>query len=441
MFQVKGRPFRLTLIAIDDLYLAGNLMGLPGAKTLAKALQINNRLETIYLDRNFIPTAGFVDIAYALERNYTLKYLPVPVQDVQAAMIKLADRTEAAITKIQEFIRRNNLPQTAILRNLRMQNLANNNFILDNSLFTKIDRISVQLQKLMRMKTLEYSNRIPSVDSIEINLNSEQDNTIVADGCLDETIRIERLLRDAHNARQLCNKIQEVYSNSHAPNGYQSINDNFNRRFSMLHISRPIENNIVDLAKELKRIFENQVVTMSELMIQLIQDESPQLFAQSERLQIELKELYQNLISGTSGSTLVPSIEYFHMCLTESAATTWSVKLEQILHTIASQMCNRVLLEISRCLANAHQTLTCGGFESKSLDTDSCQIHLNGSANSTTVNSLTPDVLLRQPKAWPDSASSHESPDPPLQPNSDDNNAIVSLLFPPIHFTFVFNVY
>ena len=89
-----------SLVNID---VSGNMMGLAGAKTLAKALQVNNRLETIYLDRNFITTAGFIDIAYALERNYTLKYLPVPVQDVQAAMIKMADRTEAAITKIQEY--------------------------------------------------------------------------------------------------------------------------------------------------------------------------------------------------------------------------------------------------------------------------------------------------------------------------------------------------
>lgn len=405
-------------------------MGLPGAKTLAKALQVNNRLETIYLDRNFIPTAGFIDIAYALERNFTLKYLPVPVQDVQAAMIKMADRTEAAITKIQEFLRRNNLPQTAVMRNIRMHNLANSNFIIDKSLFARIDRISMQLRKLLRTKTIDYSNRFNSLDSIEINLNSEQDNTIIADDYIDDTIRAEKLLRDAHNARQLCQRIQEIYSHPNTTVNNYSIHDNFSRRHSV--VSKPIDNNLVEFAKELKRTFENQIVSMSELMIQSIKDESSQIFSQSaSMLEMELKEIYRSVINGKVSNAMVPSIEYFHMCLTDSANTAWTVKLEQILHTIASQMCNKVLLEISRCLANAHHTLTFGANDSKSIDisNESYHIHLNGSTNSA--RSLTPDIM--RTKAWADSSSSHDSVDlnqPNINGNLLDpegNNAIVSI--------------
>src|SRR5699024_6607075 len=154
------------------------------------------RLETIYLDRNLTPTNGFIDIAYALERNFSLRYLPIPIQDVQAAMMKLPERTEAAITKIQEYIRKNNLPKTAIIRNLRLHGLTNSSLNIDSSLFLKIEKISSQLQQILSSKRFDQSNRISSVDSIEINLNNEQDNTIVADELVDDFSRVESLLRD-----------------------------------------------------------------------------------------------------------------------------------------------------------------------------------------------------------------------------------------------------
>ena len=406
-----------------------------GAKTLAKALQVNTRLETIYLDRNFIPTAGFIDIAYALERNFTLKYLPVPVQDVQSAMIKMADRTEAAVTKIQEYIRRNNLPQTAMLRNLRQHNLANSNFIIDSELFSQIERTSFQLQQLLRSKSFDPSNRIPSVDSIDINIKSEQDNTIIVEECFDEFSRAEGLLRDATNARHLCTKIQEIYSQKQTVNGFSLFHDNFGRRFSSITISRPIEANIIEFAKELKRTFETQIASISKLMIQYIKEEFPQLFVQSQQLEVDLKDLYQSLLNGSNScNSQIPSMEYFHMCLTENAGTTWSVKLEQILHSIASQMCNKVFLEISRSLSLVHKILLNKGLDNKSVDDYiNGYHHLNSNGQINSNRSLTPDVL--RTRAWADSSSSHESTDLNLSNSEgqmleiDGNNPIVSFLF------------
>lgn len=43
-------------------------MGDFGARMLSKALQINNKLKTIYLDKNGITAPGFTDIADALEK-------------------------------------------------------------------------------------------------------------------------------------------------------------------------------------------------------------------------------------------------------------------------------------------------------------------------------------------------------------------------------------
>lgn len=54
---------------------SGNGMGDAGARLLAKALQINTRLRTIYYDKNNITLQGYCDLAYALERYFGFYFL------------------------------------------------------------------------------------------------------------------------------------------------------------------------------------------------------------------------------------------------------------------------------------------------------------------------------------------------------------------------------
>ncbi|KAH9511072.1 CARMIL C-terminus [Dermatophagoides farinae] len=406
-----------SLINID---ISGNLIGLVGAKTMAKALQVNNHLETIYLDRNLTPTSGFIDIAYALERNYTLKYLPIPIQDVQAAMMKMPERTEAAVNKIQEFIRRNNLPQTAALRNMRLHNLQNSHFTVDNNLFTTIEKIAIQLQNLLREKasssSLQQQNRMPSLDSIDISSHSNLDKTIMADCNFstsnDYVGRIENLLHDVRNMRSLYSKVQEVYSNTtQTMNGLSSLQDSYGRRFSSISVSRPIEATILEFSRELKRSFEGQVSSVSELIIQCIKDEFPKR---------DLRELYKNsIISINSAQTsLIPSMEYFQLCLTEAAGTQWSIKLEQILNTIASQICNKVLIEMNRCLLNTQKMIDgCDLKSTTTISNNNRHIHSNGNSNGVggpSIRSVTPSDLRSQ--TWIESYCS-----------SQDSNDLLSL--------------
>lgn len=51
------------------IFYSGNSIGDGGARLLAKALQINTRIRTIYYDRNNITLQGYCDLAYALERQ------------------------------------------------------------------------------------------------------------------------------------------------------------------------------------------------------------------------------------------------------------------------------------------------------------------------------------------------------------------------------------
>lgn len=53
---------------LKTLDISGNQIGDPGARLLAKALQINSHLKTIIYDRNNITLQGYADIAHSLER-------------------------------------------------------------------------------------------------------------------------------------------------------------------------------------------------------------------------------------------------------------------------------------------------------------------------------------------------------------------------------------
>ncbi|NXW67800.1 CARL2 protein, partial [Hirundo rustica] len=86
-----------SLISLD---ISGNAMGDTGAKMLAKALQINTKLRTVIWDRNNTTAHGLLEVAQALERNYTLKSMPLPMSDVAQAYRCHPERTEEAVHKV-----------------------------------------------------------------------------------------------------------------------------------------------------------------------------------------------------------------------------------------------------------------------------------------------------------------------------------------------------
>ncbi|NWT11134.1 CARL2 protein, partial [Vireo altiloquus] len=88
-----------SLVSLD---ISGNAMGDTGAKMLAKALQINTKLRTVVWDRNNTTAHGLLEVAQALERNYTLKSMPLPMSDVAQAYRSNPERTEEAVHKVGE---------------------------------------------------------------------------------------------------------------------------------------------------------------------------------------------------------------------------------------------------------------------------------------------------------------------------------------------------
>ncbi|NWT73318.1 CARL2 protein, partial [Prunella himalayana] len=128
-----------SLVSLD---ISGNAMGDTGAKMLAKALQINTKLRTVVWDRNNTTAHGLLEVAQALERNYTLKAMPLPMSDVAQAYRSHPERTEEAVHKLQSCLTRNQLRQTLPAQTFRLQQ-----GILTTSSEQMVNEICLSVQK------------------------------------------------------------------------------------------------------------------------------------------------------------------------------------------------------------------------------------------------------------------------------------------------------
>nr|XP_056718340.1 capping protein, Arp2/3 and myosin-I linker protein 2 [Euleptes europaea] len=106
------------LVMLD---ISGNAMGDFGAKILAKALSMNTTLRTLIWDRNNTTVYGFLDVARALERNFTLKVMPLPVTDVAQAYRSHPEKIEEVVHKIQSHLARNQMQETFPKEKLELQ--------------------------------------------------------------------------------------------------------------------------------------------------------------------------------------------------------------------------------------------------------------------------------------------------------------------------------
>ncbi|TNM93154.1 hypothetical protein fugu_018556, partial [Takifugu bimaculatus] len=93
--------------SLTKLDISGNAMGDMGAKMLAKALQINTKLRTVVWDRNNVSPQGLQDVAAALEKNFTIRFMPVPIMDAAQALKTNPEKTEDALLKMEQYLLRN----------------------------------------------------------------------------------------------------------------------------------------------------------------------------------------------------------------------------------------------------------------------------------------------------------------------------------------------
>ncbi|XP_042894699.1 F-actin-uncapping protein LRRC16A isoform X2 [Parasteatoda tepidariorum] len=287
------------LTAID---ITGNYMGGAGAKTLAKALQINSKLRSILWDKNATPPQGFHDVAYALEKNFTLRYMPCPIFDATAAMKIAPEKTESALKRIEDCLHRNVSPKKYINgRQFRLQQ----GFLL-SSAQQNVDRLMVHLQ-----------------DSVN-NLKR-----VTPEGATnDEIERVEGFLSDANNAKQLLTRLHEVVL-------LQEESGN------------AIEKRLQDFVKELLDTIENHLISTASCMLKCVEDQCPNIIGDDVRR--DLEKLCQD-------RGVIP-IDFVRHSLLEQTGTSIINKVSEVNLSVAAHVSDRILDEIIETLSRSHREL------------------------------------------------------------------------------------
>ncbi|XP_029825948.1 F-actin-uncapping protein LRRC16A isoform X1 [Ixodes scapularis] len=289
---------------LTSIDITGNYMGLNGAKTLAKALQINSKLKSILWDRNSTPAQGFQDIAYALEKNFTLKYMPCPVVDITLAMKIAPERTETAWKKISELLHRNVSPKKySNSQAFRLQQ----GFLL-SSTQQMVDRWMLHLQDVVR--TAQASS------SEEVTYN-------------EEVAKAEGYLKDASSAKQLLTRLHEVV-------------------LQQEEAGNPIELKLQSCVDEMEKTLNAYLKGTASNMLKCIEDQCPTIMSE-EKVRKEIEDICRS-------RQRFPQ-EVLQRSLLDQAGTDILNRISEINLTIAAHVSDRIVDEVIESLPRSHRDL------------------------------------------------------------------------------------
>ncbi|XP_067631697.1 F-actin-uncapping protein LRRC16A isoform X3 [Eurosta solidaginis] len=258
--------------SLQKLDISGNYMGDVGARLLAKALQINNKLRTIYMDKNNITPQGYGDIVYALENNHSMRTIQYPVYDITPHMKNHPEKTDAIMRKMQELLQRN---------------------------CNGLKRTNGQGFRLQHGFMLSSTHQL--VDKL---VAETQDNISVAK-CSD-SLAVQRLIDDAENCKQLMPKLQEaVRCESH-----------------------PVEIKLTRIASDLSYTIQGYLEETLETMLRTAVEQCPKTLgsqvvvqdlrkALSERLQIP-EDFLQSCLLNNAGSEIMNKVGEIEQSLAAS---------------------------------------------------------------------------------------------------------------------------
>ncbi|KAG7202434.1 hypothetical protein KM043_018741 [Ampulex compressa] len=295
---------------LHTLDISGNQIGDPGARLLAKALQINNHLRTIIYDRNNITLQGYADIVHALEKNCSVRHMPFPIYDLQPCMKTSAEKTEQLAKKIQDLLQRNVTPcKYSHGQAFRLQQ----GFLL-SSTQQMVDRLVVQTQDTIKALAAESCDA-----NNDINY---------ATG----------LIQDADNSKQLLPRLHEVLQRRDENN--------------------PIELKLHDMASEIHMVVTSYLQDSLDAMLKCANEQCPTILSQmvirgddGESIPVEddlrnsCKE--KNQISG----------EFIHSTITEQAGADIVNRVNELNLAVAAHVSDRITDEVIESLSRSYKTL------------------------------------------------------------------------------------
>ncbi|XP_064203904.1 F-actin-uncapping protein LRRC16A-like isoform X1 [Anguilla rostrata] len=293
--------------SLTRLDISGNGMGDMGAKMLAKALQINSKLRTVIWDKNNISPQGLQDVAAALEKNFTIRFMPIPIIDASQALKSSPEKTEDALMKIESYLFRNHETR----RYLQEQAYRLQQGIVTTTTQQVIDRICVKVQD--HLNSLRYTE----TDAI-------QEDMKVA----------ENLMKDARNSKTL---LRNLYHLGSCLPGDTSIPS-----------ASPIQEKLESMAGEVTRVMDEQLQSLLLCMVDAAEGLCPHVMKKAK--------LRQDLIKASSSRVVVPR-GFVKTTLLEQSGVDIINKISEVKLSMASFLSDRIVDEILESLSSSQNTL------------------------------------------------------------------------------------
>uniref|UniRef100_A0A1A7XE59 Leucine rich repeat containing 16A n=1 Tax=Iconisemion striatum TaxID=60296 RepID=A0A1A7XE59_9TELE len=293
--------------SLTRLDISGNAMGDMGAKMLAKALQINSKLRTIIWDKNNTSPQGLQDVAAALEKNFTIRFMPIPIIDASQALKASPEKTEDALLKIENYLYRNHETR----KYLQEQAYRLQQGIVTTTTQQVIDRICVKVQ-----------------DHLNSLKNSE------TDAILEDVRSAENLIKDARNSKTLLPNLYHLGAASREELNSSSVG--------------PIQEKLESMAGEVTTVMDQQLQTLLESMVDTAESLCPHVMKRSN--------LRPELMKASSARMVVPK-SFVTNTLLEQSGVDIINKISEVKLSLASFLSDRIVDEILEALSSSQHTL------------------------------------------------------------------------------------
>ncbi|KAM7382642.1 hypothetical protein PAMP_002365 [Pampus punctatissimus] len=293
-----------TLTRLD---ISGNAMGDMGAKMLAKALQINSKLRTVIWDKNNTSPQGLHDVAAALEKNFTIRFMPIPIIDASQALKASPEKTEDALLKIENYLYRNHETR----KYLQEQAYRLQQGIVTTTTQQMIDRICVKVQ-----------------DHLNSLKNSE------TDAIVEDVRSAESLIKDARNSKTLLPNLYHLGSASREEVNSSSLG--------------PIQEKLESMAGEVTTVMDQELQSLLESMVNAAESLCPHVMKRSN--------LRSDLMKASSAKMVVPK-SFVTKTLLEQSGIDIINKISEVKLSLASFLSDRIVDEILEALSTSQHTL------------------------------------------------------------------------------------
>nr|XP_057941349.1 F-actin-uncapping protein LRRC16A-like isoform X1 [Doryrhamphus excisus] len=293
--------------SLTRLDISGNAMGDMGAKMLAKALQINSKLRTVIWDRNNTGPQGLQDVAAALEKNFTIRFMPIPIIDASQALKASPEKTEDALLKIENYLYRNH--ETRKYQQEQAYRLQQG--IVTTTTQQMMDRICVKVQ-----------------DHLNSLRNSE------TDAILEDVRSAESLIKDARNSKTLLPNLYHLGSTSREEVHRASVG--------------PIQEKLESMAGEVTAVMDQQLQTLLESMMDTAESLCPHVMKRSN--------LRTDLIKASSAKMVVPR-SFVTTTLLEQSGIDIINKISEVKLSLASFLSDHIVDDILEALSTSQHTL------------------------------------------------------------------------------------